>query len=210
MMAGLKREMGEISRSSEFFSISELEMQTGQPVANFASVALKELVDNGIDSAESQDLPEIYLDVTINENVVRISVQDNGPGLKSKTIDRITDFDVRVTDKLNYRSPSRGQQGNALKTILGMPYALGSKEPVVITARGVRHTIYAHPDSLGEVIPDHIKEKVANTKGTTVALTLPRNPAVLSFDARQCARAYALSNPHVLVKIRCFDKGYQS
>ncbi|MGD0952515.1 MAG: hypothetical protein ABR985_08990 [Methanotrichaceae archaeon] len=65
-MDSLKREMGEISRSSEFFSVSELEAQTGQPATNFASVALKELVDNSIDSAESesQDNPEIILDVT--------------------------------------------------------------------------------------------------------------------------------------------------
>jgi DNA topoisomerase VI subunit B len=160
-------------------------------------------------SLRAASAPEVSIDLDMDENTVRISVSDNGPGIKSKTIDRIKNFDVRVTDKLNYKSPSRGQQGNALKTILGMPYALGSKEPVVITARGVRHTIYAHPDSLGEVIPDHIKEKVTNTKGTTIALTLPRNPAALSFDARQCARAYALSNPHVLVKIRCFDESHQ-
>jgi DNA topoisomerase VI subunit B len=200
--------MGEISRSSEFFSVDELEKQTGQPKENFLSVVVKELLDNAIDVTESSISPEVSIDLDMDENTVRISVSDNGPGIKSKTIDRIKNFDVRVTDKLNYKSPSRGQQGNALKTILGMPYALGSKEPVVITARGVRHTIYAHPDSLGEVIPDHIKEKVTNTKGTTIALTLPRNPAALSFDARQCVRAYALSNPHVLVKIRCFDKGY--
>jgi DNA topoisomerase VI subunit B len=210
-MDSLKREMGEISRSSEFFSVSELEAQTGQPATNFASVALKELVDNSIDSAESesQDNPEIILDVTTSKDAVSISVRDNGSGIKSRDIDRIKNFDVRVTDKLNYRSPSRGQQGNALKTILGMPYALGSKEPVVITAHGVEHTIYASPDPLGEVNVVHDKKKVAITKGTTVALTLPRGPSrVRSFDPKWWARAYALANPHVLVQIRCFDCCY--
>lgn len=204
----MKREMGEISRSSEFFSVDELEKQTGQPKENFVSVVVKELLDNAIDATEpDSSSPEVSFDLDMDENTVRISVSDNGPGIKSKTINRIKNFDVRVTDKLNYKSPSRGQQGNALKTVLGMPYALGSKEAVVITARGVKHTIYAHPDSLGEVIPDHEKQKVANTKGTTVALTLPRNPAARSFDPKWWARAYALSNPHVSVKIRCFDKG---
>jgi hypothetical protein len=90
-----------------------------------------------------------------------------------------------------------------------MPYALGSKEPVVITAHGVEYTIYASPDPLGEVNVVHDKKKVAITKGTTVALTLPRGSSwVRSFDPKWWARAYALANPHVLVQIRCFDCCY--
>ena len=41
-----------------------------------------------------------------------------------------------------YASPTRGAQGNALKTILAMPYALhGEHGEVQIEAQGVRHAI---------------------------------------------------------------------
>jgi DNA topoisomerase VI subunit B len=208
MAATLQREIAEISRSSEFFSVSELEAQTGQPKEKFAEVALKELMDNAIDAAEAaSSQPEVSLDITVGENSIHLSVQDNGPGISPETIDRIKDFDVRVTDKLNYRSPSRGQQGNALKTILGLPYALGSKEPITVRSNGIEHTIYASPDPLGHVNVTHDKTVINGTKGTTVALTLPLRYQVA---LRHWARAYALSNPHVLVKIRrSFDGSYK-
>lgn len=56
-------------------------------------------------------------------------------------IDRILDFDRLVSDKAAYRSPARGAQGNALKTVLGIPFALGVHEPVIIEACGLRHEV---------------------------------------------------------------------
>jgi len=146
----LNRKIAEISRSSEFFSVSELEAQTGQPKEKFAAVALKELVDNAIDAAEAASSnPEVAVEIDMGKASLIITVNDNGSGIESETVDKIKDFDIRVTDKLIYRSPSRGQQGNALKTILGMPYALGSNEPVKIKSRGIEHRIYASPNPLG-------------------------------------------------------------
>jgi hypothetical protein len=109
-------------------------------------------------------------------------------------VDRIMDFDVRISDKVNYRSPSRRQQGNALKTILGMPYALGSSEPVQITSQGTKHSIYARPDPLGNIQVDHEKEDASDTTGTKIAMTLPSNPAALDFDPLWWARSYALTH----------------
>ena len=195
----LKREIGEISRSSEFFSVSELEAQTGQPRANFAGVAVKELMDNAIDASEAASTQhEVSLDLALVDDI-RITVMDNGIGISPSTIDGIKNFDIRVTDKLNYRSPSRGQQGNALKTVLGLPYALGGTQPVVISSRGIEHTIYASPDPLGEVKVKHAKKAVHEATGTTVALTLPRDPATRQFSPFWWSRAYGLANPHVLI-----------
>ena len=95
MAVELKREMGEISRASEFFSVSELEAQTGQPKEKFVEVALKELTDNAIDATEAEsDRPEVIWDISMDDDIVRISVSDNGSGIKAKTIDRIKDFDI--------------------------------------------------------------------------------------------------------------------
>jgi hypothetical protein len=45
-MTNLKRTTFETSRAGEYFDARELQAQTGQPLQNFAAVALKELVDN--------------------------------------------------------------------------------------------------------------------------------------------------------------------
>ena len=211
MATELRREMGEISRSSEFFSIGELQAQTGQAVNNFGSVAIKELMDNAIDACEVGNAPEVALNIVQDDDHIQLSVQDNGDGIAAKTINRIKDFDVRVSDKLIYIAPSRGQQGNALKTILGMSYALGSTEPVIITARNIKHTIYASPDSLGNIDVKHSKEKMDKTIGTTVSLTLSRQAGTSSnYNPIWWARSYALFNPHVSVQFDLFNRDEES
>ena len=66
---------------------------------------------------------------------------DNGAGITPATVADLCDFNVLVSDKARYRGPTRGAQGNALKTLLGIPYALGVAEPVVIESAGVRHEL---------------------------------------------------------------------
>ncbi len=46
--------------------------------------------------------------------------------------------------------------GNAWKTILGIPYALGGKEPVVIKARGIKHSIRATLAPAGDVQGEYV------------------------------------------------------
>jgi DNA topoisomerase VI subunit B len=202
MTEALTRVTAEISRSSEFFTIADLQAQTGQSAKRFASVALKELVDNALDAAESANrAPEITISIRRAYDGLQLSVRDNGDGIPPDIVNKIKDFNIRTTDKAIYRSPSRGQQGNALKTILGMPYALGSHEPVDIEACGIRHSIRAWPDPLGNVRADHIEEPVAEEAGTQITLTLPADPAAEYFDWMWWARSYVLVNPHALVKI---------
>ena len=45
----LNRTVFSFSRALEYFDAEELQAQTGQPVYNFYSVVLKELVDNALD-----------------------------------------------------------------------------------------------------------------------------------------------------------------
>ena len=71
-----------------------------------------------------------------------ITVIDNGPGLPTKVVESILDFSVRVSSREAYVSPSRGAQGNAIKTIIAMPFALdGDAGRVEVDSRGVRHAI---------------------------------------------------------------------
>ena len=59
-----------------------------------------------------------------------ITVIDNGPGMPPETVADILDFSSRVSSREAYVAPDRGAQGNALKTILAMPFVLdGAARP---------------------------------------------------------------------------------
>src|SRR5918993_1234754 len=122
-MHKLQRTSFESSRAGEYFDARELQTQTGQPVSNFAAVA-----------------PEVSIEVHEEDgDSIRLAVSDNGPGIPPETVRKILNFNTRTSDKAAYRSPTRGAQGNALKTVIGIPHALGCQEPVVIEAQGMRH-----------------------------------------------------------------------
>src|SRR5919106_638137 len=117
------------SRLLDFCSEKELVAQTGHQKADWPLVVLKELMDNALDACEEGGIaPEIS--VTVNSQ--GITVTDNGPGLPQETINSILDYSVRVSSREAYVSPTRGQQGNALKTILAMPFVLDGEEGKVI------------------------------------------------------------------------------
>jgi DNA topoisomerase VI subunit B len=90
------------------------------------------------------------IDLREQEDRLTLSVHDNGSGILPDTVRRILNFQTRTSDKAVYRSPTRGAQGNALKTVLGMPCAFGIREPIVIEAHGVSHEILSWIDPAGE------------------------------------------------------------
>jgi DNA topoisomerase VI subunit B len=199
--AVLQRTMFETSRDSEYFNVRELQAQTGQPVEMFVAVALKELADNAMDACETAGISP-RLDITIRNAGGRLvmCVEDNGMGIPPETVRRILNFQTRTSDKAVYRSPTRGAQGNALKTVLGMPCALGMRAPIVIEARGIRHEILAWVDPAGEFRIEHLDTPTAPTPGTRILVTLPARS--WRYDPRWWGQALALFNPHASVKIR--------
>jgi DNA topoisomerase VI subunit B len=170
----LQREVFETPRVSEYFIARELTMLTGQPHTGFAAVLQKELVDNALDAAESGGLaPELFFQVRASGKQLTIAVGDNGPGIPLKTVEKALDFGVRVSDKAAYSSPTRGTQGNALKTVFGIPHALGGREPIIIEALGVRHAIRAWLDPADQLRIEHQKNKSSRKSGTLVSVTIP-------------------------------------
>jgi DNA topoisomerase VI subunit B len=209
MTTTLQRITYAMPRAAEYFSEDELRIMTGQHPDDFGTVVLKELLDNAIDATEHADALKAY-DATETTPLVQIgwdadpdarcatlTVADNGVGIPPETVMSILDFATRTSDKALYRSPTRGAQGNAAKTILGIPYALGLRAPVVIEARGVRHTIAVAVDPSGTVHVDPTVQQVAACPGTRVTVPLPHG----AVDLPHWGRAFALFNPHVTVKI---------
>jgi hypothetical protein len=167
----------------------------------FAAVAFKELVDNALDACETIGVaPRLLIDMYERDDRFTISIQDNGSGIPPETVRRILNFQTRTSDKAAYRSPTRGAQGNALKTVLGMPCAFGIREPVIIEARGVSHRILAWVDPAGELRIDYQDTTILTTAGTYIQMTLPTRSWKL--DPLWWGQGIALLNPHATVKIR--------
>jgi hypothetical protein len=201
----LERITFQSSRAIEYFNLSQLQTMTGQNAARFADVVMKELCDNAIDAAEEAGrAPELRIKVRRHGRYLYLVVRDNGGGIPPETVQSVLDFHTLTSNKANYRSPTRGMQGNALKTILGIPYALGSRQPVIIEARGVRHVIRCDIDPAGQLQIDAGPRPVPERPGTGVAVALPLRWCG-SFDPGHWARAFALFNPHATVRIRKTD-----
>ena len=135
------------SRLMEFCTEKELRAQTGHESYKWPLVIVKELVDNGIDACEAAEVaPVIKVTITTGKakSATRIVIEDNGPGIPPETIDGVIDYNIRVSSNEAYISPTRGRQGNALKTILPMAYVLdGKQSETLIEARGVKHRIFS-------------------------------------------------------------------
>ena len=99
---------------------------------------IKELVDNALDACETAGTPP---EITVTMTPQGFTVADNGPGMPTALIERSLDYDIRVSDKTYYVSPSRGQLGNALKCLWAAPYAVESTSPgqVEVSSLGLRH-----------------------------------------------------------------------
>jgi DNA topoisomerase VI subunit B len=216
------------SRLLDFVGRRELTAQIGHGVEHWPLVVLKELVDNALDDAEEAGRPpEIAINVTTAPG--SISIADNGSGLAAETIADILDYSVRVSSREAYVSPTRGAQGNALKTILAMPFALdGDAGSTVIEARGIAHRI--------TFAVDHIRQepKITRTNlirrptsfvqnGTRITLLWPDSACSILQQAKprflQIAEDYAWLNPHLtlavdwdgerLIDIAASDPGWQ-
>jgi DNA topoisomerase VI subunit B len=193
----LERTVFATPRAAEFLEPRALQAQTGQPRERFGDVVVKELLDNALDAAEAAGVaPETEITWKVTGNTQLITIADNGPGLPGRLIERILDFGVLVSDKAAYRSPTRGLQGNAWKTIAGIPYALGVTEPVVVEAHGIRHEIAVSIDPGGNVVIRHEQAPSARAAGTSVTVPLP---AELAVDIPRWAEAFACFNPHATV-----------
>jgi len=202
----LRRVVFDTSRAAEFLERRALQAQTGRLADQFGEVVLKELVDNALDAAESAKVaPEIEITVSVRGDLQFVTVADNGSGMPPDVVERILDFNILVSDKAAYRSPTRGLQGNAFKTIVGIPHALGVTEPVVIEAHGVRHEIAASIDPGGNVVIRHERLPSPRTVGTAVTVPLPL-PSGLALDVGRWARAFAVVNPHTAIyRANCAD-----
>ena len=150
------------SREMDFFSEKELVTQTGHEVGEWPLVIVKELVDNALDACEEADIAPV---IAMAADAGGITIRDNGPGLPEATLKGAMDFTVRTSNREAYVSPTRVPQGNALKTLLPMPWVIDPKNGrMIITAQGKKHVIRCGADPISQraVIHDDVSKNVKN------------------------------------------------
>jgi DNA topoisomerase VI subunit B len=189
------------SRLMEFCRKDELERQTGHPADDWVLVVFKELIDNALDACEEAEVPPIIKVAVMAKDGAKIVIKDNGPGMPASTIKGITDYSVRTSSREAYTSPTRGAQGNALKTILAMAFVLsGERGETWIEARGIRHRIRFEVDQLRQepmVTVAELRSQVV--VGTTVTVSWPEldDFKYRERKMKELLVAYAWCNPHL-------------
>ena len=197
----LERTVFEIGRAADFFTVAALRTQTGVSEDLWAAMCLKELVDNALDATEATGIaPEIGITLERDAGDLRLTISDNGPGLPSTLIASILNFETRTSTNLRRRSITRGALGNALKTIVGLPFALGSDAPIIIESLGVRHEIRIGLNFFDAVEPHHEQRERPTRAGTSVTVTIPA--AGQRIDVHAWGRSFSLVNPHAAVVVK--------
>jgi hypothetical protein len=209
----IERVAFETSRLMEFCTQPELVNQTGHEEDDWPRVIIKELVDNALDACEEDGIaPVIGVTVVTAEDPAQVvfTIEDNGPGIPPATVAGILDYTKRVSSREAYVSPTRGAQGNALKTVLPMGYVLkGDNDNIedgvtVIEARGVAHTIRFSVDRIRlEPMIEHTKAPSSVRQGTKITIAWPG--CWLDVDARETivelVSAFSWVNPHLAIRL---------
>lgn len=205
----LTRVAFKVSRLMEFCSERELQNQTGHSFYDWPLVVGKELVDNALDACEEA---EVAPNITVIVDPGTITIQDNAGGIDTETFESILDYTIRVSSREAYVSPTRGAQGNALKTILAMGYVLDRKigsdadasGVTIIEARGVRHQIEFRVDHINNQ-PQIVHTTAASpvTVGTKLTIKWPPKNGLLAYAEdrfKQLIESYVWFNPHLTLR----------
>ncbi len=112
------REVLETSRQVEYFNTDGLRTLTGLDESFWDFAILKELLDNALDAINET----INKRVRIHFENDKLAIYDSGSGIPEQVLDTIFDFEKYVSSKRFFKTPTRGFQGNALKTVIAICY----------------------------------------------------------------------------------------
>ena len=212
------------SRASDNFTKHGLRTLTGQPSGKWGRYVVKELVDNALEAAEQADHDEPAVSVSLDVEghpqrryVRRVTVTDNGPGFDRETLEQIADVTEFGGTKRHYALPTRGTQGNALMTILGIQH-LADGGPLTITSRGRTYELPVDDNTIGGVPNVMVQEQTNNADpaaadggalGTEITVELgdAGRTWAKSGPIMRTLFGFAALNPHVDLTVSAADGG---
>lgn len=219
MSGELRRTAFSTSRLLDFVSEKELTLQCGYGSGDWPLVVVKELIDNALDACEEQGIAP-RLEVTVDES--SITVADNGAGIPPEVVDRLLDFSIRVSSREAYVAPDRGAQGNALKTIVAMPFVLDGEEGRVdIIGGGVQSEIAFCVDRIQQRPAADVSR--SRKEGSLVRVYWPAGASdapdvqygflqegvdleLRAEGIRRLAADFTFLNPHLTLTLDCFGE----
>lgn len=203
----------------DFVRIEGLQKLTSVTAHDWDLYIFKELVDNALDADEADDavahpriVVEMHYGSSGQDRWLEVSVR-NQAAFPLAAVKAIFDLTRRASVKDYTNQPTRGAQGNALKTILGIPYALQyryfsnyvqnlSYKPMYIKTGDTLVDPRLDVDELnqqvtaGDPVVSAAKPPIQGTEiyvGLSRFIqTHPRGPE----DLLNMARAFVLLNPH--------------
>jgi len=190
------------TRVSENFSVKGLQSLTGQEVSNFLQYMVKEIIDNSLEVVEYPSIEivaKIDWENTIDDShVTALRIRDNGPGIPEETIHKIfKDIENFGGTKRHYKLPTRGAQGNALMTVLGIQTLFHC--PLVVISNSDCYTIFVAENDLAGCPEIKIERQQVETpfSGLEIGLDLYNFYAVGRLrDIKQTYFKFVELNPH--------------
>jgi hypothetical protein len=209
-----------INRESDFVRLDGLRRATGLPAHEWDLYIVKELVDNALDADEelwfgdATRFPNILIRVeytlvpSLGSRQLLIEVGNSAVFPVTRLPD-IFSTAKYTSNKVFRKLPTRGALGNALKTVLGIPYVLRQRvagdfnfslKPMAIRAQGREYLPrYNTVLATGRIEFELATKPARQSRGTVITVGIdhfgqevPRSIA----DLQSLALKYHLCNPH--------------
>lgn len=190
-------------RTFSNFQEAELRKLCGVSQGEWPLYVAKELLDNACAALEDSGHPAPCVTVTIDNDYIEIG--DSGAGIPNAVLDQILDFSSFGGSNRHHKLPTRGAQGNAFMTVVGITSVW--KTHIELGRHGeetVRLTVKLDP------VRQHVdmeREEVSNTpEGSFVRVRWPHLPMKRGGtdykDITSMVWMFARVNPHVTFTIK--------
>ncbi len=169
---------------------------------------VKEAVDNALDACEEAGiLPEVKVEVkSEGDDVLRVSVEDNGPGIVEEQLGRIFGK-LLYGSKFHKLSQSRGQQGMGIAAA-GMYAQLTTGKPLHVLSRvegePTATELFVSVNTARNRPEIHRKKRVPwdRAHGTRVEAQIEGHYHKGSHSIAMYLKQTAIANPHVTIHFR--------
>jgi hypothetical protein len=199
----------------DYLTLNGIVNRTGIAKEDSYTFVLKELLDNAVDEVEKSNNPLVEAEISIRNNALYIVVRNlnesNKVVFSKAKLDSIFNLSKFISSKRGLFRISRGALGDAMKYILGIPYALAKElhgeglmleAPLTIRTNQQVFSVKLNVDK-GEVK----EETQEHSDWTEVGVRLPIVDKLLDFNKIKLFLAdYVLFSTHVSFKFRVSDK----
>jgi hypothetical protein len=191
----------------DYLTLNGIVNRTGVAKEDSYTFILKELLDNAIDAVEKSDNPLVEVNISRNGNLLCIVVRNlnesNKVVFSKSKLDSIFNLSKFTSSKRGLFRISRGALGDALKYVLGMPYALAKE--LHVTIKEAPLTIRTNQQVFNiklNVDNGDVKEaKQEQSNWTEIEVRLPIVDAFLNLaEIQTFLKEYVLFSTHVSFK----------